>query len=663
MAIIETRIDGTMAKLGKSLDDLLRKPTTFRDSSFPACGDVVLRKRSYYWLVGGLALIAFIAMLLAQVWAGAERSWIGRGELESWVWRYGWWKRLAFWAWHHDALGTEALLWSAGVCPQIGNAVDFACFSWPLEALFGAPTYYNIKVAIIVGLNCVACWLFLDRIWGSGLYAWVGAILFGFNSYFISEIAQGRCRSALAFAVPLCLRQLYELQRQPQGRRAAGWAGLWLGISAVLCAPYGVVLAGIVGAWWLWGHISLREQRREWARGVVLALAVGAVIYLPWGWCLPGVASACSASSVPSLASFPSISAVQHAQSMVPAHAEIVGHEPGGNALVALGEARRLWQSSLPLNALWDGRCLLALPLLALVLVVIPYAYNWRLPWFWWVIGAVCTLFSLGPFASLASDGLELNVCSSWSLPWAWVFGVVPSGLRLPPSGFLVGVYIALAVLVVQRLRSWNLQLPFLAHGVALLLIIAQFAQLNAAGIFPVPATRLEAGPLVYLLGDSPPQGLVDVPFGGHYLDLAQEIHGCPVMGAEATRCFPATWPATGHDSTSRWAAAKLDWSNSFVAHLAQYQNEGHRWQKFAPGDIANLRHAGYSLLILHERGCNIMAGNSGEVCYFKYFSHLQNCLGDPILNTFEPVYTGMTGRRDVDVSNPQWYRVAVFKI
>ena len=235
----------------------------------------------------------------------------------------------------------------------------------------------------------------------------------------------------------------------------------------------------------------------------------------------------------------------------------------------------------------------------------------------------------------------------------------------MPPNSLLAVAYFALAVLVNLKLRALHRQSQGWTQFISALLVASLIWQLGHVGLCPLDTTRIEMAPIYFLLKEEGPSGLIEVPLGyGDFIDCAQTVHGRRVLGSAATRCCPPTL-AQGQDMSGcvSLARAEVDAKNSFVAMLLAANKDSEHWRSCTEDDRQKLVDDGYSLLILHERACNILDARKGEVLYFRFFSHLEAELGEPIINSFEPVYDWLPGRRSVDVGNPVWYRVAVFDL
>ena len=658
----------------KKLDELLKRSVTLGDCSFPALDGIVLRGSSAYWLAGAGLFLLVAAVILLNVWSGAERALVGCGDVEGYLWKLWWWKQL----WHEacqQGWGSAiALFFSAGAAPHVGNILDLTVLAAPLQAVLGPVAFYNAEIILILMLNSLTCWWALTRIWGAGTYAWLGGLIYGFNGYFLSEIAAGRPRQAIGFCLPLFIWQFFNAYRD-KSRGAWLYAALWLGLSWAFYAPYGAMLTGIGLVWWIWSRFDSQRalSHRLWGQRCALILALGALFYLPWGWSYlqAGWTGNTVATTGPAWSwrqSFPSLGELGESSLLTCAEENMLATKATGRDILHRHYAGMLLRQSLPLSALWNVRETLALPLLALVLAILPYGRRRNYPWLWLTILLGSLALSFGPYLlSNIADG-QPQALLTWKWPYAWIYRWVPFASLVSPRCFLSVAYLALAILVQVRLRSLDEYRQGLAQFFMAAAGVAFMFQLVGSGLCPLVAGRVDTSPFACLLGDKPAVGLVEVPFtDASYVDFAQITHGCPSWGSAATRWYPqilreeATIAQTS--GAARLALTPSRGDNTFIAHLLAGNRNSLKWGNFDDAHRRQLVKEGYKWLILHERSCNMLDPQKGEIIYFRFFAHLSEIMGRPYVNTFEPAYAGMPGRRPVDASNPAWYRVAVFDL
>jgi len=603
------------------------------------------------WLLvsGGYLLAVLLAVRsLASAPAG---SWIGGGEIEGWLWRYWWMKQLITGAWvGASPLYTLYVALVSGSYPEFGNLLDLQLLSWPLEVLFGPPGYHNLKVALILLANCLACWWFLSRLWGAHVGSWLGGLVFGVNPYFVFEISNGRLRQAVAFAIPLFILYLYRSWRLG-GRRPTLLAGLFLGVTAAFYFYHGVFLGLFCLLFLAWHVCSGRHQPH--APGVLarfLGLAViGVLVSAPFGLFYIEEAFGPRVLEVaPYGTAFPLLEEVAAPQATTRPENLLAGSQ------------RRFLRESLPLDALWNPFLPHALPLAALVLVFIPWGLSRRIPWLWLATFFGFLVLSFGPILSLGESSRVF--LAGVPMPYLFFYQWVPLFSRLFAPGRLeVMVYLALSVLVCLRVLRLESRGRVLSLLVAVLAAAGFWGQMEVAGILPFPTVRLGVAPYYHLLADRPAFSLIEVPYRtGDYLEFNQTVHGQRVLGSFAQGGVPPGYPP-GHQA---WLAGKFeDPGNSFVTHLEALNRDPLRPQAYRQEDLDALVRNGHRLLILHERGCYYLDPGRGERVYFALLEHFRRHLGEPILSTDEPVHEGLIGRQSLEDRDPAWYRMAVFSL
>lgn len=608
------------------------------DDTFPIHDPEPPRGSALGWLAGG-ALYALILLFCVRGLALApEKSLLGGGEIEGWTWRYWWMKEMVVGAFANGpAYGLHAAL-TAGSYPEFGNVLDLLVLSWPLERVLGDPLYYNVKILLILFLDCAAMWWFLARVWGRGAGTWLGGLLFGLNPYFLFEVSNGRLRQAVAFTIPLFMLYLFRSWRQGD-RRSTLLAGLWMGLTAAFYLYYGMFLGFFTALFVVWHLASGRRQPhapRFLARlGVVVV--VGLVVTVPFVLSyleqarrgdLPEVAP--YGTALPGLQELESPTDTLRPRDML------------------VASQKRFLVDSLPLDALWNPALQHALPLVAVVLALGGLGRR-RGAWLWVGTFALFFALSLGPYLKVGEHAFDLP------MPYGAAYRYVPSFSRLfSPIRLQVMLYFALAVLVAIRLQPRRAL-------VAGLTAVAFLVQLEFSGVLPLPTVQLAVAPYYHLLGELPPVGLVEVPFKtGDYLEYNQTVHRQKVLWSFAEGGVPPGYP---QGQLAHLARRERVRENSFVRHLEALNREPLRPQPFQDQDLQELRRLGYRLLVLHERGCYYLDPDGGEAVYFRLLEHFRKTLGEPLVETDEPVHRGLLGRRPEDVRDPSWYRMAVFAL
>lgn len=610
------------------------------DGTFPI-HDPEPPRGSWLGWAAGAALYALILLFCVRGLALApEKSLLGGGEIEGWQWRYWWMKEMIAGAFAAGpSYGLHAVL-TAGSYPEFGNVLDLLVFSWPLERLLGDPLYYNAKILLILWLDCVAAWWFLGRVWGRSAGTWLGGLVFGLNPYFLFEVSNGRLRQAVAFTIPLFMLYLFRSWRSGE-LRATLLAGVWMGLTAAFYLYYGMFLGFFWVLFLLW-HAAL-GRREPHAPGVprrMLAIAVlGLLVTLPF---VQSYLEKAKARDLPEVAPYgtalPSLEDLETPTDTLRPRDMMVASQ------------KRFLVDSLPLDALWNPTLQHALPIAILALVL--GGFGRRTPWLWIATFALFLALSLGPYLKVGSEAYGLPMPYKAAYRWVPWFSRLFSPLRLQ-----VLMYLALAVLVAIRLRTVRSRAVLLAGLGA----VGLLAQLEFAGTLPLPTVQLAVAPYYHLLGDLPPVGLVEVPFKtGDYLEYNQTVHRQKVLWSFAEGGIPPGYPPGHLADLGRRERVK---ENTFVMHLEGLNRNPGAPPPYREEDLQELRKAGYGLLLLHERGCYYLDPERGEIVYFQLLDHFRKTLGEPLLETDEPVHYGLLGRRLADTRDPAWYRMAVFAL
>lgn len=160
---------------------------------------------------------------------------------------------------------------------QTGNNYLDAVVALPFRLLFGTPGYMCPMVLLVIFGNILAMRCLLRSL-GLGRAAVVaGALIYALHPYVMLELNAGRVTQGLLWFLPLALRELLLMERDPRWRRPL-LAGLFIALQAwtYWFAGY-MVLYALGPALALTG---LRRGRGWWVRLGVSA-AVAAVLVLP----------------------------------------------------------------------------------------------------------------------------------------------------------------------------------------------------------------------------------------------------------------------------------------------------------------------------------------------------------------------------------------------
>lgn len=194
-----------------------------------------------------LALAAYACLASACTWPVAAHlrdsivGYAGFENTEQTLWLYAEWKAYVATA-ARDLLGPAPLspaAWSAfawtvmsfSAKVSMANGIDFA-FTWPLEAVFGAPAYYNVKCLLVVIANAMSVYGFARVLGCRPLAAWCGGATFAFNPYTFYLLATGRVIECIIFPCALYASSLWRAWNE--GGIHAVKAGAWLGVATLV---------------------------------------------------------------------------------------------------------------------------------------------------------------------------------------------------------------------------------------------------------------------------------------------------------------------------------------------------------------------------------------------------------------------------------------------
>lgn len=331
-----------------------------------------------------------------------------------------------------------------------------------------------------------------------------------------------------------------------------------------------------------------------------------------------------------------------------------------------------------------------------------------------WAVGVGALVFALNPYGlQQLADGHPAELSAFlWPLLVVTFCSSLPAWLRkglLFCEGLLLSVSLqwsgaftllaaALVTITVAKLRRMGRAKAAVWSGpaAALIWIIA----LEGMALSPLPWTRLSVAPFYYWLPqvgkpmsktqDTPgssewrPQqwgqvgsGLVEFPWqGAQYTRFSQLLHGRKIfrefsLGKVAADSRPLLWPLMPGFSGPMSVLAET-WQgedNAFANYLEALQRDGARLSVASPEGaelakaLADFRQHGYTYLLLHERACNVISAQGGEVLFFKYYQQLNDVLGAPLCESDEPYGLGLPGGSWGETRQQAWYRLCVYEL
>lgn len=616
---------------------------------------------------------------------------VGGGEIEGWLWRYWWLKQVLHTIWTRPglALGTRIhLSLQSSLYPEFGNIVDLTLVSIPLEHMLGAPLYYNVKIVGVLALNGLCAYALLRSLGAHRSAAWLGGVIFGFNPYFMFELANGRMRQAIGFAMPLYA--LYQWRMWiGGGTRNAVLAAFWWAVASWLYLYYGMWIFFFNIVFWGWAML--------WGRRLSARASPDARKASP----LPPADTA-AGSAVPTLDFFKNVLLMHvvalllvlpcvmpyfevlrggHALhevtylSDIPPLSRLLSLPPGRPApgQEQLYSMQRFIFMSLSADFPWSLGSRRVVPLGFTLLALLPLvAWRWRgrgptartlglgAGALWLCCGLLFYLLSLGPYLKSGS-GMHTHFVDyppGIRMPYVSLFKYVPFFSRqFSPLRNVIMVYLSVAVLAALNLTWMTEQRRLLGLVVALLIASCGLGQMRASGSIPLSTVDLQAPTYYARLHLGPRDGLIELPFhAGDYTDYLQTVHGHKVLMGWADAGVPRGFPP----GRVAWLAKHQDvMDNAFIRFLESLNTDPEHPSRFTRRSVTQLRQMGYPYMILHERGVSIFNPDPrrAAIQYEAMRRVLEVYFGPPLFDTTEIVPIGP------DPDAPERRRVAVFRL
>lgn len=626
---------------------------------------------------------AFLALALWQAWS-LEGRWtthfLGSGEVEGWVWRYWWMKKMVTAAWVAPGATAGYAAWIAAVAgsyPETGNVFDLQVFSWPLEALLGAPLYYNVKAVLVLTLNGVAGYLLGRGLLRDRAGAAVCGLVLALSPYVLHEIANGRMRQALIFPLPLYALYLVRLWQRPSMGQAAA-AGFWAGISSAVYLYYGmaaVLFTLLYVGWNTLTGVEGRLDRRRLAMGV-LVLVVALSVTMPFAWSyLDLKLRGEPLGEVTWLRDFPTL-------------AELTSPNPESvmkQSDPLLNSLQRFRDDSMPWQHAWLLTSHRSLPwlfsLLALLAVPVAWIQARRTPpdappvlgpavLIPWLLGTLFFyMLILGPYLKTGPGWAYVSPeTGGVATPYLWFFKYLPAFSRLfSPvrlSGMLLVCMAFLAGALVRNLLvRWSA--PSFVRVLAVLAVGAVAVHsLARMGAVPMKTTQALVPEYYQRLASEPFCTLAEIPMRtGDFLQYYQTVHEKRLLPGWSDGALPPGFPEGEITKLARVPPGLHE--NALVRFL---ENVGVRPED--PGDFteADLRfmvdRVGLRYVIVHERGCHMLSPEAGRELYQQILATLEQRFGPPMELVTEYAFERLgPSHRDPRKPAPYEYEMAVFRI
>ncbi|MGM9992950.1 MAG: hypothetical protein ACI376_08965 [Candidatus Bruticola sp.] len=641
-------------------------------------------KSKIHWLSGLFVLLSFAAFVFtifggfnfpyAQEYAGSPGS-----ELEGWIWRYWWAKKMVSTAFYCGA-SFRYLFWLisvAGSYPETGNLFDLFVFSWPLETIFGAPLYFNVKVFLIFLLNGCCGYLLGYSFFKNRAAAWLSGAIFIFSPYCLVELSSGRIRQTIIFPMILYCLSLVKLYRRPSLLWLVS-TGFWGGFSTLIYLFYGQSLLIFTVIYLVWNLVSKTEGQFTKQRFYYLvgACLLTIIIAAPSG--LSYAATLFRGNSLPELVlftDFPPLNVLISPQS----ERILQQNDP------LLTSFQRFRFDSLPWQypfSLSFSRCL-PLMVTLLSLAACPLLW-WAQYWFelkssvivkpeeaanpdeasaeqetvkqkaaanidaqadeepFSCLTAVPWVISLGLFYSLTLGPYLLDINSGdyvnklgggIGTPYLIFFKYLPAFARLfSPVRMSAMLLIAASVLcgaAVSALYRFhkralvNWLIAITAVGIiGYETFYCQAAPLSSFSIYhPACYSRLAKKPGLFIVAEVPIRT-------GDYLQYYQILHGKRLMFGWADAAIPPKFPKSDLQLFTRTITNLAE--NSFLKFIEQLNVDPSADIIFDYNDYKTLVNEGLLYIIVHERSCWQIDPVYGKEFYERYCDTMERLFGPP---------------------------------
>lgn len=592
-------------------------------------------KNSLEWKHLLFLFFLFIAAVLIPLYPVLFRfssAYMGGGELDGWLWRFWWMKTLISSAWSAVPFDFSLVVYCilcAGNFPETGNVLDVLVMSVPLEALLGAPAYYNAKIIIILLLNCYSGYALGVYLFKNRYAATAAGVSLVLNPFIMNELTSGRVRHVILFTMPLYIIALWETHKTSSWKKALS-AGFWLGLTTVIYFYYGMALLFFSLIFLLY-HLAF--NRKSFSAGfgskVILIILVFLLLSVPfsyryielvflgeklpettWGKAMPPPEFLLDRSPLP----------------------------PENRDFVM--SLRRIIRDSPDSLFIFRLNHIYYMPLIfTLLLLISLFFYKHKLS-FWFVNFCFFYMLTIGPYLKIGSgaESVFLMGDKPVPLPYTFFFTYVPFVSRLFSPVRWMGFLMVIAAVIIAGSTAVILDLcvnkvknlsPRILQGSAVVLIMsAAIAQLFLTQTAPVPLT-LSKPPSFYesIAQDPMVLGVVELPYPPPESAIYYQVfHQKKVLGG--WEAIPDNFPAgTKAANLAVIDTKKIPDLIDYFERLGMFMEE--------PGEaplkeLEKLEKMGYEYIIVHERGCIERFPQKGREYYYYLVKNLTSCLGEP---------------------------------
>jgi len=550
---------------------------------------------------------------------------------------------------------------------SMSNGFDF-WLNLPLEWWAGNPSYYNLKLLVIIALNGVGGYLLICHLTRDRAAAFLGGLFFAANPYTLYCLSVGRMMEAILFWMPLYVRELFLLAEEPGLARGVR-AGLWLGLASLTYWFYGHFLLIFTIAFCIYHAFTGRPFRlgaRAWAF-LGVAMVVAFLVVLP--------------------DAMPYLSAQFHGQRLP----GMVRPDPATNPsprqemqafVIDSANLDYLWRRQPVENSMWlPSRNRLGVTIGILALVPLFFLRRWN--YFWVALAMLTWLMPMGPFLKWGGDLVGIGG-QLIPLPYLFFYRYLPLFYKL----IWPGQAMALALLGLATLAALNfsgLCSQYLAGrpakfqagvraGLVVLLALIMLLEMFVQNHWPLALSPL-VPPSIYTGATQAIGGVVELPANRYPLLLKDRFNRDFYWDNDFKL---VNYYQTFHHGLALWGrcrdlAGADQWMfdpsqlgrNSFLTYLASRGFSADSF--FEPDDRVWLRSHGIRLVVVHEK----FACHSGERGAYNY-SLVQGAANFEAINRSltrvlgPPVYQGSETSWDtpgMGAFELHTYRVVAYRI
>lgn len=527
---------------------------------------------------------------------------------------------------------------------SVANGLDFF-WTWPLEALFGFPLYYNVKIWLVLALDgLAACWL-AQALGTKKPAAFAAGLIFAFNPHHFYLASTGRMIELQTFLPVLAALALYKAWRSNQPWRWA-LAGAALGVVTDNYWFYGHFMIVYTVAFLIYQLIAKNPPRLgSCGRHLIFYVMAFLVIVLPFahpylvrysvGERIPGMVRP-DPGNLPSMIRLTRQMIAFSAEADYPIHqASLYVNTPNGAP----------WWIPLQCTFLANAVLLGLLPALFL-----------RKGGFWLAGAIFFYLLPLGPFLKYHGDIVQLGQ-HPVPLPYLYLIQYMPLISKLFwPSQSMFLMALCLSMLVALNF-NWFLDRKGLSKLMPTMLIICIMSvgslEMLHRNQLPLPQTKLNIPEIYTQAGRG--QGYIFLPLGRRYWEVPRDYNRDYYHGADLTIIDLHLTMSEGKGLFGRphYMAGKDYWlyepSNLSTQKFLRWVTAlGIRPSpEFSAEDLAEVQRDGYKYFVVHERICDHVQDRGsyrvnfavGQENFEKICKELSEKFGPPVYEGVEDSY------------------------